>query len=130
MAFLSQPVINKSLYKILLTHTPNPYIAKQRKTPNPKYISAHYSYYFSTTILKQSSEQQGILSRARPSLAPLQHERNNLNPSIIFHAIYDTQCDSQKSCPSFVEGSSASILQSMEDRLEYTQRLQILLREL
>ena len=104
---------------------PNPYIAKQRKTPNPKYISAHYSYYFST-ILKQSSEQQGILSHARPSLAPLQHERNNLNPSINFHAVYD----SQKSCPSFVEGSSASILQSMEDRLEYTQRLQILLREL
>ena len=113
---------------MLLTHIPHPYIAKQRKTPNPKYISAHYSYF--STILKQTSEQQGILSRARPSLAPLQHERNNLNPSIIFHAIYDTQSDSQKSCPSFVEGSPASILQSMEDRLEYTQRLQILLREL
>ncbi len=114
---------------MLLTHIPHPYIAKQRKTPNPKYISAQYSYYFSTTILKQSPEQQGILFRARPSLAPLQHERNNLNPSIIFHAIYDIQFDSQRSCPSFAEGSSTSILQSVEDRLEYTQRLQTLLRK-
>jgi len=86
----------------------------------------------STTLLlrslKQTSEQQGFLSRhnqtprAWPSLAPLQHKRN-LYPSTTFHAVCDTPSSGQKSFPSFVAGSSASILQSMEDRSEYIQKL-------
>jgi len=129
--------------KRLLQHLPLPklnttYIRLTRTSrSNAKHLILNtFQQTISTTLLLQSfkktSEQQGVLCphnltpRARPSLAPLQHERNNLHPSTTFHTVCDTQSDGQKSFPSFIARSSASILQSMEDRSEYIQRLQAL----